>query len=78
LSKTRYLYATAPDGAVVRRRTDNEYAFAVLVAGKDIGSPWTAPSWSSRRDLAEKAAARFRGFGYRVVVAPARETKEEA
>lgn len=70
----RYLYATAPDGSVVRRQTDREYAFAVLVAGED--DVWSAPSWSSRLDLAEKLAAPFR-TRYRVAVVPVRDTADD-
>lgn len=74
--KPRNIYATAPDGTILKRRTANDYAFAVLVIGRD--DTWKLESCSGRRDLAEKSAARFRNFGYRTVIVPVRETKDES
>lgn len=54
---TRYLYAYAPDGTEVRRRTANDYSHAVIIfsAGR-----WQGVSFHSRRDLAEKKAEQVR------------------
>ena len=81
----RHIYATAPDGTILKRQTDRVYAFAVLASGERVDfrapggvrSGWKIESCSASRAGAEKALARFKGFGYAAVLAPVRDTKEE-
>jgi len=81
----RHIYATAPDGTILKRRTDRVYAFAVLASGERVDfrapggvrSGWKIENCSSTRQGAEKAHARLTGFGYSAVIVPVRETKEE-
>ena len=60
------LTATLPDGVVISRTTNHEYKFVVCVQGisPEDGSEttWGELQWTTRRDLAEKAVTKYRGW----------------
>lgn len=64
MAKTTY-FALAEDGSIHQRTTDREYTHAVLVLG---GGRWGMLSCHGREDLAEKAAASFKGEADRIEV----------
>ena len=54
----RKLYAQAPDGTVVTRRTDRDYSHAVLAAN-ERGGEWGSVSWHGTKVLATKSRDRW-------------------
>lgn len=54
----RYLYCTAPDGTILRRRTDRDYSHAILVRLPNVG--WGIARCAGRIDLAHQAMSQVR------------------
>lgn len=73
---TRYIFCTAPDGTVLKRRTDRDYAHAVLAKGRD--GAWTLENCSASYQGAIKARNKLQGFGYTAAIVPVRERDETA
>jgi hypothetical protein len=69
----RWLYATAPDGSLVRRHTHRDYAFAVVTRSYCEPGTWVLLSMHE----SHAAAKRRKGGDYRKVVVPVRDTREE-
>jgi hypothetical protein len=71
---TRYLYATAPDGTVLRRRTHRQYTEAVLVKH---GGEWKLRSMHDghRAALRGQAAAASPYGGTVSLIVPVSELK---
>lgn len=72
----RYLYATLPDGKLVRRKTDKDYRFVIAAqCSENTGLNWYAMAWSTCQKFAERRRreeARFPGR-VQVVLVPTRE-----
>lgn len=75
MSKTRKLYAVAPDGTILTRTTHRDYSHAVLCPDRD-GS-WAVYAFSGRFDLAYKAS-RTRYAPARTIIVPVSDVKPEA
>jgi hypothetical protein len=67
---TRYLYATAPDGTVLRRRTHRAYTHAVIA--RTVADKWTLVSMHEGHT---RASERARAVGWRAQVVEVTETK---
>ena len=69
----KHFIADAPDGTLVHRSSETrEYKFAIIARYNDGDGEWWGESWSSRRDLAEKAmngmtSRTYRDFEARIV-----------
>lgn len=72
----RKVYATAPDGTIVTRQTDRDYAFAVLA--QDQKDVWGAVSFHGSYAVAQKSSNKSRALGYRPVIVPVTDVKPEA